>query len=514
MATTDRMGSRGFDMAVGLLALLALGCESDLAPDAGASLGANSAAVLSASGCYDPAQNGGFPDDELDDRAAIQAAIDEASMRGGRVCLREGRYRVSRAPIGAYNRAAALSIHAARVEVAGNGPGTVIEVVGDQGGTTIFVISVDPPARNVTLRDFVIDTSGMTNTEEQTHAIHVGSGLVTGPVEDIRIERLVLNHPKNGDARKGDCLRLVGAEAPNQVRRVIVIGSTFTACARSGISIQRGVHDLTINGNQFTQTSDQDIDSEPSAPGGNSGLTIVANVFRDNVALTAGDWSVTLGGYEAPMSGVTLANNVFEGRGVYLYHTANLVISGNTFDTMMESGYAILYFGGRAENIAVSGNSLRRRGIDGPMLHVVHASGSSAKNVTISNNEMVQETLGPGIVAESAVTTSVIGNGIEWTRPSPNAFGIHLRSTIVPAEAIMISGNRLVGPIRYGILLGAGPNPFNTTSVMGNMTTGATAGLRCDQSAAGNFKQPIVFAANNFNSAAQCGATTLVASRP
>jgi hypothetical protein len=499
---------------VSILPILAIGCESDPPTDAGVNLGAKSAAVLSANGCFDPAQHGGAPDDDLDDRAAIQAAIDDASIRGGRVCLGEGRWRVSRAPLSSYNRAAALTIHASKVGLSGNGPGTVIEVVGDQAAATLFVVGIDPPARNVTLRDFGIDTSGTFNTGEQTHAIHVGSGLVTGPVEDVRIERIIFNHPRNTDARKGDCLRLVGEPAPNQVRRVIVIGSTFTSCARSGISIQRGVHDLTINGNQFTQTSDQDIDSEPTAPGGNSGLTIVGNTFRDDVALTAGDWSVTLGGYDGPMSGVTLSNNVFEGRGAYLYHTANLVISGNTFNAMMESGYAILHFGGRTENIAVSGNSLRRQGIDGPMINIVHASGSSAKNVTISNNEMVQETLGSGIVAESAVKTSVINNGIEWTQPAPSAFGIHLRSTTVAADAIMVSGNRLVGSIRYGVLLGAGPNAFNTTSVVGNLTTGATASLRCDQSVAGNFNQPIVVSGNNFNSPPQCGIAALVASRP
>jgi len=51
------------------------------------------------------------------------------------------------------------------------------------------------------------------------------------------------------------------------------------------------------------------------------------------------------------------------------------------------------------------------------------------------------------------------------------------------------------------------------TSVVGNLATGAVAGLRCDQTMAGNFRQPIVYAANNFNSPAQCVAT-LVAARP
>ena len=501
-----------FEMAVLALSILAIGCVGDAAPDAGASPSAKSSAV-SAHGCYDPAQYGGIPDDDLDDRAAIQSAIDEASGRGGRVCLADGRWRISRAPLGSYNRAAGLTIHAPRVELSGNGPGTVIEVVGDQGAATIFVISVDSGARNITVRDLVIETSGMTNTEEQTHAIQIGTSVGTGSVEDVRIERVIFHHPR-ASSRKGDCLRMVGGEAPNQVRRVTVIGSTFTSCARSGIAIQRGVHDLVIMGNQFTQSSDQDIDSEPTALGGNSGVTIVGNVFRDDVALAQGDWSVSIGGYDGPMTGVTLANNVFEGRGVYLYHTANLVISGNTFNSTMESGYPVIHFGGRAETIVINGNTMRRRGVvDGPMLRIVHASGRSAQNVMISNNEMIQETIGEGIVTESVAKMTVVNNGIEWTKPAPSAYGIHHRSTIVGSEAIMISNNRLVGSIRYGILLGA-TNPFKTTSVVGNMTTGATTSLGCAQSPTGKFDQPIVFAANNFNSPAQCPYTTLVPSRP
>lgn len=502
-----------------LASVVAVGCAGQAAPAAepGPSVTTTALAATSLAdtgGCVDPAEYGGAPDDERDDQPAIQTAIDVASDRGGgRVCLGQGRWRVSRAPAGSYNRFAALTIHAPRVELSGSGPGTVIEVVGDQGAATTFVISVDPGARQVSLRDFVIDTSAMTNTSEQTHAIEIGSSVGVGAVEDVRLERIIFNHPTPPELRKGDCLRLAGNPEPSPVRRVTVIASTFTACARSGIAIQRGVHDLVIMGNQFTNASDQDIDSEPSAVGGNSGLTIVGNIFRDDVTVAQGDWAVTLGGYDTPMDAVTLSNNIFEGRGVNLSRVANTLISGNTFNATMETPTGVINVGNRAETIAITGNTMRRRGTDGPMIRIVHASGFWAQNVTISNNEMVQDTLGNGIYAESAVKMSVVNNGIEWTRPAPNAYGVYLRSTIVAAEATTISGNRMVGAARYGVYLGASPFPFNTTSVVGNLTTAATAGLRCDQSVPGNFRQPIVYSANNFNSAPQCSAT-LVSSRP
>jgi len=219
-------------------------------------------------GCYDPADFGAVPDDGIDDSAPSQQALDAASVAGGRVCFGHGRWRLSRARGDTYNRFAALSTHGAHVDIQGAGPETVLEVVGDQGGTTTWVISVDPGARDITIRDLTIDTSATTNTDEQFHAIEVGNGIGTGTVEDVRIEHVRFEHPDATDgSRKGDCLHMVGSTPQSAVRRVTVIGVTFAHCARSDIAIQRNVFDLIIQENQFTRSSDQDIGSEPMTKG-------------------------------------------------------------------------------------------------------------------------------------------------------------------------------------------------------------------------------------------------------
>lgn len=146
----------------------------------------------------------------------------------------------------------------------------------------------------------------------------VGNGVGTGLVEDVRIEHVRFEHPGATDgSRKGDCLRMVGNTPQSAVRRVTVIGATFTRCARSGIAIQRNVFDLIIQGNQFTQSSDQDIDSEPT--GGvndlNGSVSIIGNVFRDDVSVAQGDFAVTVGGIGGPMARVVVSGNIFEGRG-------------------------------------------------------------------------------------------------------------------------------------------------------------------------------------------------------
>src|SRR6185295_8033668 len=202
-------------------------------------------------GCFDPAHFGAVPNDGVDDRPAIQAAIDAAAANGrGRVCLGAGHWTLTHASSGSYNRFAALSIHTPHIELQGAGPGTVLEVAGNQASGDLWVIAVDPGARDISIRDLTIDTSATFDNSEQFHAIEVGSGVGTGTVEDVRIDHVVFNHPGSTDGtRKGDCLRLLGNNAASAVRRVTVIGSSFTACARSGIAIQRNVFDLIIQGN-------------------------------------------------------------------------------------------------------------------------------------------------------------------------------------------------------------------------------------------------------------------------
>src|SRR4051812_4559498 len=160
-------------------------------------------------GCFDPVAFGAVPDDGVDDRAPVQAAIDAASAAGGgTVCLGSGRWRVSRAPVGSYDRFAALSTHGAHLTFSGTGPGTVIELVGDQQAGAVSVLSLDPGASDITVSQLTIDTSATTNTDEQTHAIAIGSGVCAGatcsmPVADVTVRDVVFAHPATPGFRKG-----------------------------------------------------------------------------------------------------------------------------------------------------------------------------------------------------------------------------------------------------------------------------------------------------------------------
>lgn len=515
-------GSTPWPLPAGLLALgTMLACAAagagapvdETSPDTGATAQALGTA---APGCFNPESFGAVPNDGLDDRPAAQQAIDAAAAAGGgRVCFGPGRFTLTRAPIGSYNRFAALSTHSPHIELQGAGPGTVLEVVGDQAKADLWVISLDPGAHDISIRDLTIDTSATSNTSEQFHAIEVGSGIGTGPVEDVRIDHVRFVHPSPADGtRKGDCLRFVGNTPASAVRRVTVIGGTFTSCARSGIAIQRNAFDLVIQGNQFTHASDQDIDSEPSggADDLNGSISIVGNVFRDDPSVAQGDWSVTIGGVGGPMARVVVANNIFEGRGIDFYRASDVTISGNTFDATMETGYGVIEVENVADRMSVTGNTVRRRGLAGPLMRVTHHSGAFASNLAVASNIFVNDTPGGGIVMESVQDVTVAGNDFRWNVAAPTAPGVYLRSTIRPADGVMISGNRFAGDLLSAVFFGA-TKPFQQVSIVGNMHRGAGLALRCDTSPGGGYAQPIVHASNNWSGGKQCGAT-LVPERP
>jgi hypothetical protein len=136
----------------------------------------------------------------------------------------------------------------------------VLEVVGDQGGTTRGVISINPGAHDITIRDLTIDTAATTNTNEQFNAIDIGNSIGIGTIEDVRIQHIHFEHPAGIYAsRKGDCLHIFGNTPQTVVRRVAVIGAIFARCARSNIAIETNVFDFISQGNQFTQPSNQNV---------------------------------------------------------------------------------------------------------------------------------------------------------------------------------------------------------------------------------------------------------------
>jgi hypothetical protein len=462
-----------------LAAVLVLGCSARTAT--------TESAVTSrppAPTCHDPPRYGAVPGDGASDRVAFQAALNAAAATpdGGTLCVGPGRWTLERRLVGSYNRFAALSTHGRNVTIAGAGPETVLELAGDQGAGDTTVISIDPGAEGVVIRDLTIDTTAATNTSEQTHAIATSgtcSGVTCLPISDLEIRDVTFRHPRTGTGRKGDCIRLLGSTEATRVDRVRIEGSSFVSCARNGITIQRNVHALVIMGNTFAATTDTDIDSEPTGGGTNTGIVIAGNVFRAGPE-SQGDYAVTLGGAPGgPMTSVAVTGNVFHGRGIRLYRTAITTIAGNTIAAKMTTGDGVIDVSNVCSGLVISGNTVTRTGAPGPLVRLAPHSGSLCSGVIASHNAMTQGTPAFGIHMESASDVSIDGNALTWTVAAPQFSAIYARAT-APVSRLSITGNRIFGPVTYGVTLDASPASFGAgIRVVGNTADGPTTGLRC-----------------------------------
>ena len=444
------------------------------------------AAALASPACFDPTVYGAIPDDGLSDRVAFQAALDAAGAApdGGTVCVGRGRWTIDRASIGSYNHLAGISTHAHGVTIAGAGQETVLELVGDQGLGDIALISIDPSAQRILLRDFSIDSTAAFNTSEQTHAIATSAvcNVTTClPISDVTISNVTIRWPKIAAERKGDCIRLLGNSDATRVDRVHIEGVTLSGCARAGIEIQRNVHGLIVSGSSFAGAMDTDIDSEPTGGAGDVNDTIIisGNTFVDDPT-AQGDYAVTLGGIGAPMSGVVFTGNVLN-RGLAMYRTGTAVIADNVIAATMKgtAGSGVVEVSNVCAGLVMHHNAITRSGTAGAMMRLTPHSGGICGDVTIDHNRLVQNTPGFGVYGET-VSGSIASNVMAWTVSAPNFAAIYDRATVAIVTHLQIKDNRITGPVTYGVLLSSAPFAFGVgVSVVANYGDGPTYGMYC-----------------------------------
>lgn len=473
-----------------------------------------------AGGCFDPVAFGAVPNDGVTDRVPIQAAIDAATgAGGGTVCLAAGRWTVNRAPAGSYDRFAALSTHASHLTITGSGPGTVLDLPGDQGAATTAVISLDPGASDIVIERLSIDTSAARNTDEQTHAIEIGSGVCTPangtcslPVADITVRDVSFNHPKIVGERKGDCIRLAGNTPATAVQRVSIIGASFTSCARSGIGVQRNVRSLAVLGNHFgDQIGDTPFDSEPTGGGGDDGLRMIGNSF----AGTSVTYNATLTTYRH----VTISGNTFAGRGLFVYRSGDVVVADNTFDVTAPTSAGVIEVGNVADGVKIDNNMIRRHGVAGPTIRILPHSGGLPGPMSISNNTIIADGDSTGVYVHSGRRISIRDNDITFTGAAPDGSGIHLEAISRSMDGLVITGNTITGPLGAGgantyyaaVRLNASPFPINDVTLALNTARAAIHSLVCSQSTASNFPVPIISVGNRWNVAPACAVATFQA---
>lgn len=446
-----------------------------------------------AADCLDPVAFGALPNDGISDRVAIQQAIDAAPSNGC-VRLAPGRWRLDRAPYGSSNQWAGLSIRNKGLTL--YGAGAVLESYGDMQLGTMYVVSVDPSAERITLDGLTIDTTGMYNTHEQTHALTIGSGECSSalgtcnPIRDVRIERFTCLHPYGVQGqRKGDCIRLLGNNTATKVENVTIQGFTCRSAARSCIGIQRGVYTLRILDSFFASDDvDQAIDGEATGAGDAAydyDVTIRGNAFADG-SNTQGDWAVTL----TNVRGAIVEDNTFLRRGIKLYRVEDVVVRNNRIDATMTSGAGVIESANTCDRCRIEDNTIKRHGIAGYGIYMAPQSGAYPTGVRVLRNTLVLDGNSVGVYANSPSKLTVEGNDISWTGPAPSGIGIFVGAISRHVFGAQIRNNRIEGEsIQAAVRVIAYPDMgWFDTLVTGNTTQATTgAALLCQTVGNGGF---------------------------
>lgn len=489
--------------------ILLVGCALDPATSTGTQ-------AISGGSCYDPVTYGALPwlpgvpvGSAPDSRPAIQAAVDAAlAAGGGQVCLRAGRWFVTRAPAGSYNRFAAISTHGAGLELVGEGRETVIAAAGDAGASTFFIVSLDPGASDTTVRDLTIDTIGLYNTDvgEQTHAIAIGTSVCAGalcttPITNTTIQRVRFLHAGAPTERWGDCVRVAGNSAATEARNTKLLDLDLLLCGRSGIAMQRNVNGLVISRSYFQGDSigGSMIDGEATGGGFDRGLVIADNFL----------WRTLPGGDNFGVSmtsqiDFSVHDNVLIGRGITCVRCQNGSIHHNTFDASMTATLGVIDLANQAERVSVDGNKIIRRatGGAGPCIKAAPHAGVYPGPIDVSRNLCTNETDGAAILLDSINDAGVDGNILVGSG-GPSSTGIYVQGSR-PIAGLSIIANKLRNMTFAAVrLVSSAVSTYASTVIVGNVSRNSGTGLRCDNPQylpAGG----VVNGLNNWNTSAVC----------
>jgi hypothetical protein len=522
-----------------MVALSVMACGSEPPLPVPRALGMKSSPG-SVGGCTDPAEFGVYPDDGLDDRPGLQGYLD--SQPAGKcvaLCLRPGRYQLSRTGGTSHRRTSGISIERSCVDIAGAGMATELSCEGDGGGAeadfTCLTIKGAPgpdpatlvPTKGVAIHDLRITGKGIWNSGEQAHLVEVGlPSLGNGlGVSDVHLHDLWFYYPirqldVNGDGvpdkvpvdrdgdgqqdtdpvtgeprwrtteRGGDCVRALGG-AGKGVERLTVRDSVFEDCDRSSVAIQRFTSDLLVQGNQFIQVGDAHIDQElTGANGGTARHVYTGNIFRGG---RQGEIHMSISGNDAAAaaSELVVTNNIFDGRGIWILNARRTVIAHNQIAALMHSAQGVVHGVKTQDRLVLLGNTLRRMAgsASGPVVSLKYLGTGLPGDVVLNDNLVEQETAGHVFDFDSAVGVTANDNAILYSGPAGDWAAFFFRGQERAPDGIVVQGNRSSGPLGAIVRFVSAAGSVGHVVVSGNSAKGATRGIWCGPGSYGRIVQ-------------------------
>lgn len=255
---------------------------------------------------------------------------------------------------------------------------------------------------NVSFAHFQIDGSRFEHTliDGQSHGIQVRESPNT-TIEDMTFYQLY-----------GDGVQLLGESTLGGVwtENVYIRDCEFIENGRSGIAVQRGNRFAEISGNYFKDTSDQDIDFEPSGP---ANAPHDFRIVGNEIVHSTQTHSVTLTGFpNEPARNIIFANNIINNGTLLIGKVADSLVSDNVLIGMPGTRQAVDVVSSVA-GLTISGNKIIAYGGNEAAIRVAVQSGLAPVGVIISDNDIKCKVAINGILVYSAGKVTIIGNRIE-----------------------------------------------------------------------------------------------------
>jgi parallel beta-helix repeat protein len=381
---------------------------------------------------------GAAGDGIIDDRAAIQKAMDSLSLTGGTVFLPTGTYRIGSSVLDNVSGLSVALRIGSFVNLLGEGTGKSIMKLDPDVSDSLnrFLINNKPGDSNISISRLTIDAAN-TPLESGSGAALSFVNTKNIAIEDVEFrnvkkEAIDLISVSNFTIRNNVVYNTWTGIYLSDCSNGYVVDNTITSTGGDGILVQsvadHGCTDLHIKSNNIDEVNDTMIDIDTHTQmGRHENIIVSGNIMENNLAPPD-----SVGIRASHSSNVIISNNIIRNTslGMLLDTTPtapprSISVSGNMIDGFTNYGIIADY-----DEAIIDGNSIY--GTDG-----VDADRS---NSTISGVSPVGQKIGIAISSESLkIVNNHIENvddGIRWVGDSNNC---------------IIQANIIVSANRYGI---------------------------------------------------------------
>lgn len=379
---------------------------------------------------------GAVPDDDVDDRAAIQSTIDAvAASGGGDVLIPNGHYLIGRAGVAYYfglKRPAGVCIRGESEDgaVLVQAPGMAASV------RLLYVTGPGGCISNLTIEG---------NKEAQSADEH-RAGIFAAATTGLVVDHVTLQ------GFTGDGIYLYTGVVDAAIRSVTAIDND-----RNGVTMGGQVDGLSIYGGQYAGNRAQQIDSEPGQGATVNGVTIVG---ADIDGTGSNDYALTVSGTgpDSRSRGWTVAGNDLHG-GILVVYGEDVVVAGNQIDNATTKPCLTAYR--RSVDVQFVSNACRMTQTSVANLPGIDilgtGTGHTPDRISVVGNEVTSvHPASWGVRAQGAISVTIVRNTIHGVMGGQYAAGVFIRATslVEPFRSAVVKDNAVDGYARSLLVAG------------------------------------------------------------